>query len=338
MKPGAMNRTLMIACAMIPLAAGAQKPVLREVASLPGVEVWDNHKGDQLAIGRETGLGTSQSHDLAIVPVSGGPERVVAHYDLSLSYVDWTADGRYLYTHLPATAAAGSVVQRVPIDGGKPETLFSVPAAPGRRAAYDGEFTLFSAAAGDAALGHSSYRGPAGETGQFGLPAGTWGRIDRSAARSSTSLSPPALQHRSAASTWRLASLSHEVRNVLTSIRVDLQRADEKLRVDAGLRSRASRSAISPRHRRCGEHHERNQDGGKGPSSLVPESFAATCRNTASCSCRIMSRLPAPAAPAPGTGTVHWPASSGAESRTPARTTGDSPRGWPRTAPVTSPR
>ncbi len=266
MKPRAVNRTIMLVCAMIPLAAGAQKPVLREVASLPGVEVWDfapmpngravyyvtndtlyafnvaakrasfvargefddfsvSYQGDRIVFDRENEDGTashiwtlpvdpatgaargtaqrvsvspgheprfspdgkmiafvvgtaSQSHDLAIVPASGGPERVVAHYELSLSYVDWTADGKHLYTHLPATAKTGSVVERVSIEGGKPETLLSVPAVVGQRASYDGEFTFYHAVRGDQAVGRMSYRGPSGETGQFALQPGSWSRID----------------------------------------------------------------------------------------------------------------------------------------------------------------
>jgi Tol biopolymer transport system component len=266
MKPTYVNRTVTIACAMIPLAAGAQKPVLREVASLPGVEVWDfapmpngrvvyyitndtlyaydvtakkasfvgrgefddfsvSRQGDRIVFDREnedatashiwtlpvdpaTGLargtaqrvsmspgheprfspdgrmiafvvGTaSQSHDLAIVPVSGGPERVVAHYDLRLSYVDWTADGKHLYTHLPATAGAGSVIQRVAIDGGKPESLFSVPAVEGTRAAFDGTFTLYWPDRRAQRTGRTRYRGPNGEQGEFDLPAESWSRID----------------------------------------------------------------------------------------------------------------------------------------------------------------
>ena len=123
------------------------------------------------------------SPDLIVVPVTGGPERVVAHFGLSLSYVDWTPDGKWLIVHLPATARAGSTVQRVPVGGGNPETLFSVPAAVGTRAAFDGEFTLFHPGEGSQPKTSTGYRGPNGEQGTFEDPPNSWKRIDPVAGR-----------------------------------------------------------------------------------------------------------------------------------------------------------
>jgi Tol biopolymer transport system component len=123
------------------------------------------------------------SPNLVVVTATGGPERVVAHFELNLSYVDWTPDGKWLLVHLPATARAGSVVQRVPVTGGKPETLFSVPAAEGTRAAFDGEFTLFRAGGASQAMMRTGYRGPNGEQGEFDNPPNSWSRIDPVAGR-----------------------------------------------------------------------------------------------------------------------------------------------------------
>ena len=82
----------------------------------------------------------------------------------------------------PATQRAGSIVQRI-VAGGKPETLFSVTAAEGTRASFDGEFTLFQPRGAVAPTIRSGYRGPNGEQGEFDNPPNSWSRIDRVAGR-----------------------------------------------------------------------------------------------------------------------------------------------------------
>jgi len=63
---------------------------------------------------------------LAIVPATGGPERVLARFpNRSLSAFEWSADGKAIYVAAPAPGTTVSSITRIPVDGGAPVVIRS---------------------------------------------------------------------------------------------------------------------------------------------------------------------------------------------------------------------
>ncbi len=60
--------------------------------------------------------------DLALVPATGGPERVVANYPTRMGPHAWSADGKSLYVVRPSLNSP-TVIERVPVVGGRSEPL-----------------------------------------------------------------------------------------------------------------------------------------------------------------------------------------------------------------------
>jgi Tol biopolymer transport system component len=58
--------------------------------------------------------------NLTLVPATGGPERVVAHYPDTVRSAGWREDGKWLYVE----TEGATVIERVPVAGGPSERLF----------------------------------------------------------------------------------------------------------------------------------------------------------------------------------------------------------------------
>jgi Tol biopolymer transport system component len=68
--------------------------------------------------------------DLTIVPATGGPERVLANYARAKAQ-SWSADGKSLY--VANTDSSSEAIERVSVNGGQRETLFSLMPIDGNR-------------------------------------------------------------------------------------------------------------------------------------------------------------------------------------------------------------
>ena len=64
-----------------------------------------------------------QPYRLVVAPVTGGPERTIAHLPSSLESEFWSADGKSIYTFGNPTGAPKSLVSKVYLDGRAPETI-----------------------------------------------------------------------------------------------------------------------------------------------------------------------------------------------------------------------
>ena len=62
---------------------------------------------------------------LAIVPATGGPERVLARPNGGLVSLNWSADGRTIYSAAPAPGINGWSILKFRVDGGAPEVIRS---------------------------------------------------------------------------------------------------------------------------------------------------------------------------------------------------------------------
>lgn len=71
------------------------------------------------------GADSGQAMNLSIVPVTGGPERVVARFPGGLSLFDWSGDGRTLYVNAAAPGGDPGSVLRIRVADGATEVIRS---------------------------------------------------------------------------------------------------------------------------------------------------------------------------------------------------------------------
>lgn len=75
-----------------------------------------------------TDVESRQPRHLSVVPATGGPERVVAHFESHFAEMFWSADGKSIYTWVAGARTSDShahAVVKVRVDGGKPEVVRS---------------------------------------------------------------------------------------------------------------------------------------------------------------------------------------------------------------------
>jgi Tol biopolymer transport system component len=71
------------------------------------------------------GVDSGQAMSLSIVPVTGGPERVVARFPRGLSLFDWSADGRTIFVNAAAPGGDFGSILRVRVADGATEVIRS---------------------------------------------------------------------------------------------------------------------------------------------------------------------------------------------------------------------
>jgi len=71
------------------------------------------------------GVDSGQTVNLSIVPVTGGPERVVARFPRGLSLFDWSLDGRTIYVNAAAPGGDPGSVLRIRVADGATEVIRS---------------------------------------------------------------------------------------------------------------------------------------------------------------------------------------------------------------------
>ena len=109
------------------------------------------------------GFGGRTTNLLAVVPVTGGPERVLAEYDATIHNIWWSVDGKWVFVKL-----GRSKIERVPAAGGPSETLISIS---GRlEGPFDGQIVFYRLDALAQSEGRMAYTTTSGTRGEFRIP------------------------------------------------------------------------------------------------------------------------------------------------------------------------
>jgi Tol biopolymer transport system component len=103
---------------------------------------------------------------LTVVPVTGGPERVVAEYDDTIHNISWSGDGKWIFV-----LVGRSTVERVPAAGGPSEKVISTS---GRiEGPLDGRISFYRPDGLSLAEGRMAFKTASGESGEFSVPPGS---------------------------------------------------------------------------------------------------------------------------------------------------------------------
>ena len=120
-------------------AAGPQ----RRVSMIPGDVPSIAPDGRQLAFARDDDSTGKQS--LVIVPMPGGPERVISSFTAPIGMIRWTPDAKSVYVTLNPPRADRTIpgsIQRIPVAGGPPKVIaYAAASWPGL--SPTGEFIAF---------------------------------------------------------------------------------------------------------------------------------------------------------------------------------------------------
>jgi hypothetical protein len=102
---------------------------------------------------------------LVVVPVTGGPERIIAEFPETIHNICWSVDGKWIHV-----LTGRSTVYRVPSAGGRTEKLFAVQ---GRvEGPLYGQVVFYRPDAQAVPEGRMAYTTTSGVTGEFKVPAG----------------------------------------------------------------------------------------------------------------------------------------------------------------------
>ena len=64
-----------------------------------------------------------RNYHLSVVPVTGGPERVLAHFSGGVDYTRWSADGKSIYVNGTVVGEKQAVITKIYLDGRHPEVI-----------------------------------------------------------------------------------------------------------------------------------------------------------------------------------------------------------------------
>ena len=112
------------------------------------------------------GFGGRTKNLLAVVPVTGGPERVLADYEDTIHSISWSVDAKWLFVNLGHTR-----IERIPAAGGRSEKVISVS---GRiEGPIDLEIVFYRPDARALPEGRMAYSTTSGAHGEFSVPPGS---------------------------------------------------------------------------------------------------------------------------------------------------------------------
>lgn len=125
-------------------------------------------------------VGFDQPHHLAIVPATGGPERVVARFDSGYEGQFWSADGASLFVTANPRGLPKAGIAKVYVDQRPPEVVRSVPGEWVAGMTPDGQHLIVVPARNPVAVGDSAtvLDTDGRETGRAALPVGTIAEYD----------------------------------------------------------------------------------------------------------------------------------------------------------------
>lgn len=113
---------------------------------------------------------TPGNEDLATVPATGGPERIVAKAVSATSQTQWSADGQSLFMFRRGTRDSASVLVRIPIAGGGTKIVASYSTPLPAEGAIDGQIAFYRADNTAIADGRLAYVTTSGTHGEVHLP------------------------------------------------------------------------------------------------------------------------------------------------------------------------
>jgi Tol biopolymer transport system component len=111
-----------------------------------------------------------KSHELAVVPATGGPQQILASYDPEIIHrTSWSADGRWVFAEV--WPAGSPSVERVAAAGGRSDRIFSYTGV--SEGSFDGRIAFYRPDARARVEGRVAYVTAAGQSGAFRIPPGS---------------------------------------------------------------------------------------------------------------------------------------------------------------------
>lgn len=123
---------------------------------------------------KDSKTGRWTSLDLAVIPATGGAERVLAQLDKEFDAISWSADGKWIYVQESETVGDPKrAILRVAATGGTAEHVLSY-ANPGnaRKGLINGRLAFFNSGRGYRMNGQVEYVTANGGRGEFRIPSG----------------------------------------------------------------------------------------------------------------------------------------------------------------------
>jgi Tol biopolymer transport system component len=124
---------------------------------------------------------TTTQSDLLVVPAVGGTERVIARFEAgyagvtALKPMAWSDDGKWISVRVGSGRDSSTAIQRVPVDGGRVETIMSYATREGGSwGSAGGQVAFYRADVRAQAEGRMTYVTASGTHGEFNVPPGSF--------------------------------------------------------------------------------------------------------------------------------------------------------------------
>ena len=139
----------------------------QKVSTNPGDSPSFSPDGQWLAFAPDSPKGS-----VAVVPVTGGVERIVARYGHSIGETSWSADGKWIYAEVHGGKDSASSISRVAAAGGTGVVSIAVPFR-SSEGSIDGQIAFYWPASRDSAPDIMHYVTASGTRGDIRLAQGT---------------------------------------------------------------------------------------------------------------------------------------------------------------------
>jgi Tol biopolymer transport system component len=150
--------------------SGAAVGAPRRISALTGDYPSFSPDGKLLAFAADRGA--LNIVDLVVVQTSGGPPRLLSHFDKKIWNLSWSADAKWIFLKVGQRGDTVSAIKRVPIAGGPGETMLEVPSSD-VAALVSGDVAFYASSAEAVYGGHLAFRSAAGAHGEISIPAGS---------------------------------------------------------------------------------------------------------------------------------------------------------------------